>query len=144
MMNKELKPCPFCGGTKLKIDKKSVLHGYTGSDIRIERHTYSVRCNTCHARGGAVGGKVGPRWIDPSRLPKDIVTSEELKNKAIEAWNRREPIDRIVESLEAEEYDVNCNICDYDLEIDTNTLEYYEGKGDGIREAIGIVKGGAV
>lgn len=84
-----LKPCPFCGSTKLKIDKKSVLHGYTGMDIRIERHTYSVRCNTCHARGGAVGGKVGPHWIEPSRLPKDIVTSEELKNKAIEAWNSR-------------------------------------------------------
>lgn len=68
----------------------------------------------------------------------------ETIEEAIEAWNRRDPIDRIVERLEAEEYDVNCNICDYDSEIDTNTLQYYGGKEDGIRSAIEIVKGGAV
>lgn len=53
-------------------------------------------------------------------------------------------MDNVVEQLEAEEYDVNCNICDYDSEIDTNTLQYYEGKEDGIRSAIEVVKGGAV
>lgn len=85
----KLLPCPFCGSTKLKIDKKSVLHSHTGIGVRIERHTYSVRCNSCHARGGAIGGKVNPYMSDPSRLPKDLTTSEALKKAAIEAWNRR-------------------------------------------------------
>ena len=38
-MSKELKPCPFCGSAKLKIDKKSTLYGYNGLDMRAERHT---------------------------------------------------------------------------------------------------------
>lgn len=90
-----LKPCPFCGGTKLKIDKKSTLYGHTGIGVRIERHTYSVRCNRCFARGGAVGGKVSPYTSDPSRLPKDVTTADTLKQKAIDLWNSRkeEPID---------------------------------------------------
>ena len=37
-MSEELKPCPFCGSTKLKIDKKSVLDRYTGLGVRLERH----------------------------------------------------------------------------------------------------------
>ena len=41
MKEVELKPCPFCGSAKLKIDKKSTLYGYNGLDMRAERHTYS-------------------------------------------------------------------------------------------------------
>lgn len=40
-----LKPCPFCGNTKLKLDKHT----------RNGRVTYSIRCNSCHARGGTSG-----------------------------------------------------------------------------------------
>ena len=40
-MSKELKPCPFCGSAKMKIDKKSTLYGYNGLDMRAERHIYS-------------------------------------------------------------------------------------------------------
>lgn len=36
----DLKPCPFCGGTKLKIDRKSRLAGWNGLDMRVEMHTY--------------------------------------------------------------------------------------------------------
>ena len=88
MSEVKLKPCPFCGSDKLKIDKKSTLVGYNGIDERVERWTFSVRCNSCHARGGAVGGKVIPfKYIDTVR--KDITTKEDLQNKCVEAWNRR-------------------------------------------------------
>ena len=94
MKETELKPCPFCGNAKLKIDRKSKLAGYNGLDDRVEQRTYSVRCNVCHARGGAVGGKVlFGRSIfatGKSGLPSWATTDAELKQKAIDAWNRRE------------------------------------------------------
>ena len=88
MQEVELKPCPFCGSAKLKIDKKSTLYGYNGLDIRSERHTYSVRCNVCHARGGAIGGfVVVDRRV--TKVPDKFTTDDELKEKVISAWNRR-------------------------------------------------------
>ena len=86
----DLKPCPFCGGTKLKMDRKSRLAGWNGLDMRVEMHTYSVRCNTCHARGGAVGGRVmNDPWTRCAQLPDWATTDNALEAKAIEAWNRR-------------------------------------------------------
>ena len=41
----ELKPCPFCGGEKLKLTKKRTK--YKGHDAYVA----SIRCNSCHARG---------------------------------------------------------------------------------------------
>lgn len=92
----ELKPCPFCGGTKLKLARKSRLVGWNDLDMRVEMHTFSVRCNTCHARGGTVGGCV----MDDSRLccaqlPDWATTDKALEAKAIEAWNRRADNGRI-------------------------------------------------
>lgn len=89
----ELKPCPFCGSEKIKIDSKSVRAGYNGVDDIVYRATYSARCNKCHARGGAVGGKVlslenYPRDIRYT-LPSWATTWENLKAEAVEAWNRR-------------------------------------------------------
>lgn len=86
----ELKPCPFCGGTKLKVDRKSRLAGRNGLDMRVEMHTYSVRCNTCHARGGAAGGRViYTPWTRCAPPPDWATTDKALEEKAIEAWNRR-------------------------------------------------------
>ena len=87
----ELKPCPFCGSTKLKLESKSRKAGYTGIDALVEQDTYSVRCNVCHARGGAVGGKVikSCSHIYEHYIPEWATTSAALKRKAIEAWNRR-------------------------------------------------------
>lgn len=87
----ELKPCPFCGSTKLKLESKQKLVGYNGLDMRVENRTYSVRCNVCHARGGAVGGKVIPEFWrrDDLELPSYATTDDVIKEKAIEAWNRR-------------------------------------------------------
>lgn len=87
----KMKPCPFCGSKKLKLESKSSLAGWTGIDARVVRDTYSVRCNVCHARGGAVGGKVIKSRLDVYRdnMPEWAVTSEELKQRAVESWNRR-------------------------------------------------------
>ena len=86
----ELKPCPFCGSTKLKIESKSVLAGYNGLDQRVERTTYSVRCNVCHARGGAVSGKTLSLYrFSIAKLPDWATEDTTIKEKAIETWNRR-------------------------------------------------------
>lgn len=92
----ELKPCPFCGGTKLKVERKSRLAGWNGLDMRVEMHTYSVRCNTCHARGGAVGGRVmNDPWTRCAQIPDWATTDKYLEAKATEAWNRRADNGRI-------------------------------------------------
>ena len=52
----DLKPCPFCGSDKLKIDSKSGrIHYYEKDGMNPWQNVvYSIRCNCCHARGGAV------------------------------------------------------------------------------------------
>ncbi len=85
----DMLPCPFCNSDKLKLEKKSVLDGYTGFDDRVEKHTYSVRCNVCHARGPAVGGRIiHIRSVD-CQLPSWATTDEALKKEAIALWNLR-------------------------------------------------------
>ena len=61
----------------------------------------------------------------------------ETIEEAIEAWNRREPMDKIVEQLEENWQIVRGN---YAVE----RSRYYEGKMDAYDRAIEIVKGGAV
>lgn len=88
-MNKKLEPCPHCGGSKLKIDKKSRYAGFNGLEDRVDYHTFSVRCNGCHARGPAAGGKVISRIRHSAELPSWATTDEKLEARAIAAWNRR-------------------------------------------------------
>jgi Lar family restriction alleviation protein len=109
MQNDKLLPCPFCGGAKLKMDSKSTLVGYNGASERVERWTFSVRCNTCHARGSTVGGKVIPFMIYADVEHKGITTKEELQRRCVEAWNIRRPMERIVEQLEVLHELVNDN-----------------------------------
>lgn len=81
----ELKPCPFCGSVKLKIDNKQKLGEYDAISMhRLTYVTYSVRCNVCHARGGCVSGTI--------KFPP--CEKNELKKKAAEAWNRRAELDK--------------------------------------------------
>lgn len=99
----ELKPCPFCGSKSIHHELKTKTIGYNGLDMRVERRTYSVRCNRCHARGGTAGGKVIPYWnynanpftgepLDDRgifELPDWATTDSVLWKKSTEAWNRR-------------------------------------------------------
>lgn len=86
-MKQTLKPCPFCGSNKLKVDKKS----------RNGRSIYSVRCNSCHARGGTCGCE---RTTYKSILYNSLANGDPIEEaftagKAIEAWNRRVSLDGI-------------------------------------------------
>lgn len=74
-MSEKLKPCPFCGGEAEKYAKE-----YNG--IRL----LSVVCKAC--------GTSGPLY----RTAKPRIKDSE--NPAIEAWNTRKPMDKIVEQLE--------------------------------------------
>ena len=132
----KLKKCPFCGSTKLKIDKKSKLYENTAI-ARIENHTFSVRCNVCHARGGAVGGKVADFRYTKNPLPEYLTTDVELKQKAIEAWNNRKPVENVIKRLEEEKgiaFVTLANTGDsrYDLVYD-NVMAY-------INKAVEIIK----
>ena len=70
----ELKPCPFCGSTKLKIDsKRTFAHGG-------KRHcSVSVRCTKCFARSPVVG----------TTMPDGKYNEREICEEAVtKAWNR--------------------------------------------------------
>lgn len=77
----ELKPCPFCGGTKLKIDQKTSSNTkYNPETKKCEKFVVvTVRCNKCHTRGPTTSMYAG--FYD-----RPLQT---LKEQAIEAWNRR-------------------------------------------------------
>ena len=80
----KLKPCPFCGSTKLKIDKKSKPVHYKN----ICYVTVSVRCNCCHGRGGTVSGEIRG-GLAAAPISDNLTTYDNLRIKAVEAWNRR-------------------------------------------------------
>ena len=65
----ELKPCPFCGGTMLKITKAQLSNSKTG-------HSVYIRCKQCFARGPKVNVGDGD---GPGRETQ----------AAAEAWNKR-------------------------------------------------------
>ena len=72
-MTDELKPCPYCGSTSLKLAKKHTK--YKGKAAYIA----SVRCNVCHARGGTV-----------LNLTIPYAVKEDVESEAFRRWNNRE------------------------------------------------------
>ena len=87
-MDYGLKPCPFCGSTKLKIEHKSSPPSKRYHN-RVRHCTYSVRCNCCFARGGAVGGDVLVMNTVTYDVFEPCVTKEELIQQAVDNWNMR-------------------------------------------------------
>lgn len=80
-MPNELKPCPFCGSTKLKIDQKSSSNTKWNNEThRCDKLVVvTVRCNKCHTRGPTTSMYAG--WYDrPTKT---------LAEEAAEVWNRR-------------------------------------------------------
>lgn len=78
----ELKPCPFCGSVKLKLDSKKINRPrFLEAGKWEDGHTSSIRCKRCHARGPTV-----TVWV-----PRHTICGilELIKDKAEEAWNRR-------------------------------------------------------
>lgn len=71
-MNKELKPCPFCGNSKVKLVKKNII--YKGH----KAYVASIRCNCCNARGGTI-----------INLTVPYAVKEDVEAIACERWNRR-------------------------------------------------------
>ena len=77
-MNRELLPCPFCGEeARFRICD---LKGYRGN------YEYISRCDNCNIK-----------------FKEDDVYQSNIKarQKVIDKWNTRKPIDRIVEQLKA-------------------------------------------
>ena len=71
----ELKPCPFCGSTKLTVvSKHNGTHYYCGT------HSFTVRCNKCYARGSTSSCKVEKGKHNDEK---------EARQRAIELWNTR-------------------------------------------------------
>ncbi|MBQ0099387.1 MAG: Lar family restriction alleviation protein [Firmicutes bacterium] len=79
----EMKPCPFCGSEKLKIDSKTK----TGLDCNwnsVTIYSYSVRCNKCHARGPIYTNKKDRQCNEYIYKSK-----QEWIDEAIKLWNNR-------------------------------------------------------
>lgn len=80
-MSNDLKPCPFCGGEAEIIHKHDILNDDYEVYIKCtECNSQTQTCNTT-----AISGEPLP----PNPLPY-----------LVEIWNKRKPIDDIVEKLE--------------------------------------------
>lgn len=107
-----LKPCPFCGG-------EATVYYAPGNDIE-GIPCFGVACDDCKTMIGTV--KDGT--TDFYRTPQE----------AAEAWNTREPMDKIVEQLKEAAIKENVPAYIWDVQAD-----YYLP----LSKAIEIVKGGA-
>lgn len=88
-MATELKPCPFCGGTTLKIEGQCKTTSYS-KNRGLDEFRCSVRCNKCHARGGTASGYTRNAFYALNEIGKELLKHpDQIKEKAIEAWNRR-------------------------------------------------------
>ena len=100
---------------------------FCGGEAKIDKtiaNTVSDECTVCHASSRMI-----------------LCTEGDIEQKAIEAWNTRKPMDRIVEQLE-ECYERYEDLEYYEHLENGRSLdfEYCHGKKDGVNEAIEIVK----
>lgn len=104
----KIKRCPFCGGEATTFAGGIDMYGSL---------MYGVMCKNTAC------------CMIPSKYPS--------KEAAIEVWNRREPINNIVEQLEAEIESSDKYIAEYD---DSEVQKVWNA---GMRKCLEIVKGGA-
>lgn len=78
---KMLKPCPFCGSTRLGLSEKSVARDY-GTMTQYQVANYCKNCNT-------YGPRVLTEKIRSNAYPRPDVDFDTARAKAAEAWNRR-------------------------------------------------------
>ena len=76
----ELKPCPFCGGQPEFFANSYNQHGLTRG------WNFGIRCQKCNIRLPKDDYKLYVRLSSDG----DIITSEDERGIAEEAWNRRE------------------------------------------------------
>lgn len=80
----KLLPCPFCGG-EAKLERKVVCYGH-GEYVEVAY----IKCEECSCRTGEMwNGNIEQRVKD-----------------AIQSWNRRKPMQEIVEKLESKKKNI--------------------------------------
>ena len=106
--------CPFCGG-EAELNKNYKVK------------MYSVQCKDCKCM---------------TTFQFDFGEGEEIsKNKAVEIWNTRKPMERILERLEDLEKYTEQKAIDVSMsEGHTLDFEFYSGKKEGVTISIEICK----
>lgn len=85
----ELKPCPFCGSTKLKAERVVKTTNYSRNH-GLDNVVCSVRCNKCHARGSTESGYTrNAMYTLTEEGAKLLEPMAQIEARAIAAWNRR-------------------------------------------------------
>lgn len=89
-MEQPVIPCPFCGSHNISYSVKT-----TGRWER--KYHVAMYCKDCNCYGKRI-------LITPTETSRyDVERNIEYKQLAIDAWNTREPMERIIERLEEEE-----------------------------------------
>ena len=86
-MEQIIKPCPFCGSHNISYSVKT-----TGRWER--KYHVAMYCKDCNCYGKRI-------LITPTETSRyDVERNIEYKQLAIDAWNTRKPMERILERLE--------------------------------------------
>lgn len=90
-MESKINVCPFCGSTKIDYSVKT-----TGRWER--KYHVAMYCRDCNCYGKRV-------LITPAEEETrfEVERNPQYKQLAIDAWNTRKPMERIIERLEEEE-----------------------------------------
>lgn len=127
-MTDKLKPCPFCGGEAFKRSYDRLIQ---------------IGCESCgYTRGfcGIIQSKIDtgvPIRYEGGKISTYEWYDKDAREKAVEAWNTRKPMDRIVEQLEEVKNEALCFTGTWGDQDD-----YYDGTVNAYEYALEIVKGG--
>lgn len=90
-----LLPCPFCGHTSCKIERRKAQRSYSHPHAG---YVVSVRCNYCHAMGGTVTSTSIPYAV-----------KEDVEEEAKRRWNQKSK--DFNSALRQLEIYGGCNVC---------------------------------